>query len=245
LPRRLDDEIRKRPDQEEKAMEIATIMTQELVSLTLGDSIQEAARLLRKSGASSLPVVTGSGQLVGLVTETDLLARLRRPERAWWRDLFTDDRELAMAYEKRVGTTVAGVMRPAPPPVPPDLSLVAAAELLSSEEVRELPVVANGQLVGSVRRTDLLAVVAHERTGEVPTDEGLVAEMQTRLVSEAWWVSHRGIQVTAEHGVLILNGLVNTDEERAALGTMARTIAGCRGVENHLVAWRSLPARWL
>ncbi len=45
----------------------------------------------------------------------------------------------------------------------------------------------------------------------------------------------RALGIEASKGVLRLYGLVDGDEEKAALTTMARAIAGCSGVENHLV----------
>ena len=70
------------------------------------------------------------------------------------------------------------------------------------------------------------------------TDDELVAEMKARLGQEDW-VSNRSIWIGAKNGVISLFGLINTEEEKAALGLMAQTIPGCTGVENNLVS-RSL-----
>ena len=57
--------------------------------------------------------------------------------------------------------------------------------------------------------------------------------MKARLAREPW-VSNCAIWIAAKHGVLTLFGLVDTEEEKTALELMARTIAGCKGVENNL-----------
>ena len=58
-------------------MTIAEVMNREVVSLKPGDSIREAARLMWKSCVGSLPVLDENGSVVGMLTEADLLARLK------------------------------------------------------------------------------------------------------------------------------------------------------------------------
>ena len=48
--------------------------------------------------------------------------------------------------------------------------------------------------------------------------------MKKRLAQEAW-VSNRGIWIAAKNGVITLFGMIDTEEEKPALGVMARTIA--------------------
>jgi CBS domain-containing protein len=225
-------------------MKIADVMSREVVHLSPHDAILEAARLMRKSCVSSLPVVDESGSIIGLLTERDLIARLRAPRRSWWQTLLSDRAESAREYQKTTGTTVAEVMTPAPVPASPDLSVETAADMLSQDGIRELPVVADGRLVGSVSRTELLQVLAAtpNRTGVARTEPELVAEMQKRLAAEDW-VSNRGLWVDARNGLLSLYGLVDSEEEKAALGVMARAIEGCTGVENNVFPKSQLRGR--
>jgi osmotically-inducible protein OsmY len=76
---------------------------------------------------------------------------------------------------------------------------------------------------------------------EIRSDADILAEMKAQLVQEVW-VSSRGIWVDARDGTIALVGVVNSEEEKTALATMARGIDGCRGVENHLLVrskWRN------
>ncbi len=75
---------------------------------------------------------------------------------------------------------------------------------------------------------------------EICTDTDLIVELKARFAQVAW-VCSRGIWVDARDGTIALVGVVNSEEEKAALATMARGIDGCRGVENHLLVksqWR-------
>ena len=95
--------------------------------------------------------------------------------------------------------------------------------------------------MGSVTRGDPAEALGTEaEVVEIRADAELMAEMKARLAQESW-VSNRGIWVDARDGTIALVGVVNSEEEKAALAAMARGIDGCRGVENHLLVkskWR-------
>jgi CBS domain-containing protein len=229
-------------------MKVREFMSREVVTLRLEDPIQEGARLLVKSATTALPVVNGDGSIVGMLTEDDLLIRLRNRRLSWWRTIFADGAALACEYQKAVGTKVKEVMRPAPVPVDPETSLGSAAERLERAGTGVLPVLADGRLVGTVSCGNLVKAVAEtaDQTEASRTDDELVAEMKARLAQEAW-VSNRGIWITAKNGVLTLFGMIDNEEEKTALGLMARMIGGCKGVENNLFPKSLLPGRghWL
>jgi CBS domain-containing protein len=224
---------------------VADVMNRGLVTVQPTDSVSAAARRLWQHGRTSLPVVDTQGRLVGWLVETDLLARLRSHRRAWWRGLLEMPADGATAYQKRAGITVGELMGPVPPQATPEMSLAEAADLLAAD-VRTVPVVANGRLVGTVSRTELLRVLVHAipETGAPRTDAELNQEMRRRLAAEDW-VSTRALGIDATNGMLSLNGLVDSDEEKSALTTMARSIPGCTGVENHLVPTSQFRSHWV
>jgi CBS domain-containing protein len=214
------------------------------VSLRPEEPIGRAIRLLNRSRLSALPVVDAHGTLVGLITESDLLTRLRSRKRSWWARLLADTHVLLQEYRKAMGTTVGEVMGPPPDPVPADSSVEQAADLLEQQGLRELPVVAEGRVVGVVSRPSLLTLLElPQPEASARTDAELVAEMKTRLAEEPW-VSNRGLWVEARGGVLFLAGLVENDEERTGLDIMARSIPGCAGVDNRTVPKIALRRRW-
>jgi CBS domain-containing protein len=223
-------------------MKVGDVMIQELVSLKPEDSIQEAAQLLRKSCASSLPVVDDSGAVVGVLAESDLISRLNVGRRSWWQAFTSDVTELAREYRVLHGITVAEVMSPAATLVSAGDPIEAAAAMLTQNGLRELPVVREGRLVGRISRSELLALLAEmpRRTRRARTDAELVAEMKNRLAAEAW-VSRGHLWIEASNGVIRISGLVDTEEQRAAIGVMAHTIEGCVEVENSLITRSQLP----
>ncbi len=221
-----------------------TLPVTDAVTLRPEEPIGRAIRLLNRSRLSALPVVDARGSLIGLITESDLLTRLTSRKRSWWATLFADTQVLVREYRKAMGTSVSDVMGPPPVPVPADASVERAADLLERQGLRELPVVAEGRVVGLVDRPSLLALLELPRPqASARTDAELVAEMKTRLGQEPW-VSNRGLWVEATNGELFLAGLLENEEERTAITIMAHSISGCVGVENHTFARTALRGRW-
>ncbi|MBI2215784.1 MAG: CBS domain-containing protein [Candidatus Rokubacteria bacterium] len=223
-------------------MKVESIMTSDVISVAPGASIEQAARLMVDHGISGLPVVDDTGALVGILTEGDLIVRQKpRTALSWWEIFFTDAERLAREYQKAMGTTVAEVMTRSVVCVRPDTPLEAAAALIHEHNIRRVPVVSGGALVGIVSRADLIKALARgepERT-VARSDAQLVREMQTRMKAEAW-LSNRNILIEASDGILSLWGVVETESEKSALETMARAIPGSRGVDSHLLIQQAL-----
>lgn len=228
-------------------MKVEEIMTRDVIAVAPKTPIHEAARLMADHGISGLPVVENDGNVVGIVSEGDLIIRQKPREPVpWWRVFFADAERLAREYQKAHGITVAEVMTRSVITVSPDLPIESAALILDRHRIRRIPVVADGQLVGIVSRGDLIKAlsVAPAPAAAPPSDDSrLVSEMKARLSREPW-VSNRGIVIQASDGVLSLWGVVLTEAEKSALETMARSIEGCKGIENKLVVKSELPYRY-
>jgi CBS domain-containing protein len=209
-----------------------------VVALHLEDPLDKAWRVMRDQGLAGLPVVDGGLHVTGVLTEDDLLVRyIPRKPLGWWATMIGEPDELADSYRKAVGTTVADVMSPVAVSVDLDAPLAEAAALMRDHGVRMLPVIAEDALAGIVTASDLvddLALPSAASAG-LATDAELVEEMQRRLDGEAWAARYR-IHVAVHHGVLELTGLVTSAAERAAILAMARTIPGCAGVEDYVMA---------
>jgi CBS domain-containing protein len=207
------------------------------------EPIVRVLRLLNRSGFAMLPVVDAQGALVGMITESDLLLRLRSRRRSRWAMLFMDTRILAQEYRRAMGRTVAEVMGPPPTPIQADASAQMAADLLWRQGLRDLPVVTNGRVTGMVNTADLLTLLeVPQPQASLRTDAQLVAEMEARLAREPW-VSRGGLHVEAREAVLSVTGCVDSGEERTALEVMAATIPGCQGVEMRVLVRETLRSR--
>lgn len=148
-------------------MQIKDVMSSEPVAVRVDATIQEAAVGMRDADAGALPVVADEGELVGIVTDRDLSVR-------------------ALAEGLGAETTVDRVMTPGVTTVEPSDEIEDALSIMRNEQIRRLPVVRGGRLVGIVAQADLAAVSAAPEFAEAVRDisEPAVAEAERRAETE-------------------------------------------------------------
>ena len=117
-------------------MEIKDIMTQSVVSIDPGESVEVAARTMSRHNIGALPVCT-NGKLCGMLTDRDIVTRC------------------LAANRQPASTQVRQVMTEQVTAVRPDMDTGAAAHLMGRLQIRRLPVVENGKLCGMVSLGDM------------------------------------------------------------------------------------------
>lgn len=153
-------------------MTVQDVMTRDVITVKPATTIHEAARLMVDHGLSGLPVVNDEGQLVGIISDGDLILRQRRTEeRPWWRRFFEDGEQLAREYQRATGTTVGEVMTRPALSISPVFGIETAASIFLNRRIRRLPVVRDGKLVGIVSRGDLLKALASSPPGKLPSSD--------------------------------------------------------------------------
>ena len=130
---------------------VGSVMTKSPVSVKPSDSLLSATRTLKEKGFKHLPVLDGSGKLVGVVTDRDL-------KRASASDATTlEVHELLYLLDK---VKIEQVMTRKALSVPPTETVQGAAKLMVERKIGCLPVVENGKLTGIVTKDDLLRVLS-------------------------------------------------------------------------------------
>ncbi len=118
-------------------MKVRDIMTDQVIRIAPGESVEVAARTLSQYNIGILPVCGEDGKLCGLVTDRDLVTRCvasgKQPSR----------------------TPVREVMTGSVTSVQPDMETAVAAHLMGRRQIRRLPVVENGRLCGMLSLGDL------------------------------------------------------------------------------------------
>jgi CBS domain-containing protein len=130
------------------AKSVRDAMTEAPRSIGAGASVVEAARLMREEHIGSLPI-TDDEQVVGMITDRDITTRV-----------------VAEAVDPQM-TSVGEVYSQDLISVEPDENLAEALQLMARHQVRRLPVVENGRLVGIVAQADIALTENEKKTGEL------------------------------------------------------------------------------
>lgn len=118
-------------------MQVCELMNPSVVTIAPEESAALAARLLSRHNVGALPVCGGDGILRGIVTDRDIVLRC------------------VAAEEAPECTPVRQIMTRGCASVAPEDDVREAARLMAVRQVRRLPVVEAGRVVGMVSLGDL------------------------------------------------------------------------------------------
>ena len=194
-------------------MRVRDIMSQPVFTVRSTDPIEGAAALLADRRITAAPVVDGDGRLIGIVSEGDLL-RDRIPEEP------TAHLRPVTAHHGRP-RAVAEVMTRDVVTAWPDEDVSDVARTMLDHDVRSVPVLDGGRLVGIVSRRDLLRTV-------VRSDAVLRDEVQQRL--DGYSGGSRRWTVTVIDGVATVDGSFDDETEQRIVSVMVHTVPGVGGV---------------
>jgi CBS domain-containing protein len=144
---------------------IREFMNRNITTVRLGSTMQEAAVILGRSGVGDLMVLDAEGCFVGVLSEGDLV-RAIMPR---FDELMGSGGSLTEAFTilGEHGREIAGkpidelVIRD-PITFLPDDEPVKAASTMVLKNIRRLPIVEEGRLVGTISRADLALAVIHD-----------------------------------------------------------------------------------
>jgi len=123
-------------------MKVTEIMSRPVITVTPDTATEAAAELFIEHGISALPVIGPKGDLVGIVSEVDLLGIDSRPAGGG------------------AAQTVGAVMTQSVVSVPAGCEVSQVARILLEAGYRHVPVVNDRKVVGIVSRRDLVKVIA-------------------------------------------------------------------------------------
>lgn len=143
------------------------LMSAEVIAVTVDTEIRELAKILAANRISGVPVLDGSGRVIGVVTESDLIFQNKKvhiPTAFAILDSFIfleDPEKMEQELRKMAGTKVADICTANPVTVREDTAVEEIATLMAEKKIHTLPVLdQNGQLVGVIGKADLIRMIA-------------------------------------------------------------------------------------
>lgn len=200
---------------------VRDVMTRQVCSVRKGTLIADVIGTLASRGISAVPVVGDDRDVVGVVSEADLLLRHVESTGA-------PRPRVPGIRSKADGRTAADVMSTPAITVEADLPVTEAARLMVAHRIKRLPVIDRyGKLTGIVSRADL--VRAFVRTDAEIRDEVL------RDVSVLIRRPSLGeVQADVKDGIVTLRGEVERRSQAILLSALVRRIAGVVGVDDRV-----------
>lgn len=182
-------------------MRAMDVMSRPVYTARPDDPVEQAAALISARMITSLPVVDPEGDLVGIVSERDLLPHQGvAGQPVVVADVMTEDVVVAAPAE--------------------DVAEVAKAML--DHDVRCVPVVEGPEVVGVVSRRDILRSL-------VRTDDLVGTELQVRLDEYAG--GQRRWVATVTDGAAVVSGAFDDQAQEVVVAVLARTVPGVNQVQ--------------
>jgi CBS domain-containing protein len=147
---------------------VGDVMTKTVITATPTTTVGRIAWLMSTNDIGGVPVVDETGEVLGLVTELDMIVRNTRFKMPAFFTILDMMFYLETPghYEERLahilGATAEEIMSKPAKTIAPDATIEELAELMVGRRMNPIPVVANGQLVGIVSRSDVVKLMAQE-----------------------------------------------------------------------------------
>jgi CBS domain-containing protein len=195
------------------------VMTSPVITVRPDTPVKDVAAKMAAHHVSGLPVVTEDGELVGIITEADLLVAEARGVRPRARQ--------SPPVGAGPGGPVARELMTSPVvTVDEEAPLPEVAALMVRRRINRVPVMRAGRLVGIVSRADIVRALAR-------SDDEIAAAVRDSLLHDLWVDTSR-LTVQVRQGVVILEGEVDRWSEKQLVERWVAAADGVVGVENRL-----------
>jgi CBS domain-containing protein len=224
-----------------ETMKAADVMVANVITVGPDASVAEAADVLLANRISGVPVVGRHGELIGIVSEGDLIRRAEtgtQHRRSWWLEVLIGSRPLAADYVKSHALKVADIMTREVVTAGLDTPLRDIATLMEKNSIKRLPIVKNGKVIGIVSRANLVQAVASrwKRNEQRPVVDDLTIreEVMARLDAEPW-TRFNSVNVIVQDATVELWGIVDSETAKQAARVAAEITPGVRAVHDNVV----------
>ncbi|PGH47164.1 CBS domain-containing protein [Streptomyces sp. Ru87] len=209
-----------------KHRKVGSVMTDDVVRATPVTPFKNVAALLAAHRISGLPVVDDDEKVLGVISETDLMARQAEQFGTGHRLPLT---RTARRSAAKVRARTAGELMSTPAvTVRADDSIAQAARTMVKNRVERLPVIdEEDRLVGIVTRRDLLEVFLRP-------DDDIRAEVADEVLVRILGLPPRAVTVSVTAGVVTLEGKLERSSEVLVAVRTAGQVDGVVAVVNHL-----------
>ncbi len=217
-------------------MKAQDVMTRDVATVPPDATVRDVAHRLAELRISGVPVVSGPGEVLGIVSESDLLRRVElgsAPKFGNWSSVFDAPRQAAEAFAKSHGTKAHDVMARPVVSVQEDAELADIADTMARHGIKRVPVIRNGKLVGIIARSDIVRALGQmeAKSGAVHLGSGIIHETILEAMRREPWLDTSYINVSVHEGIVRASGYVQSEQHREALRVLVEAIPGVERVD--------------
>lgn len=229
-------------------MKAKDIMTRPVITASSASTVADAVHLMLEKHISALPVIDADDteRLVGIVSEGDLMRRVRKPgssRRSWWLEAFGSDAGAIEEFLKLRSDHVSDVMTRNVISVEEDTPVADIARLLEKHRIKRVPVVYDGKVTGIVSRANLLHALSALGTSGLPEpaeNDRVLRDRIHEALQDVPGVAMNLVNYTVERGKVSVLGVVQDQRQQDAIRVALENVSGVRSVDlhlGHLPAW--------
>lgn len=215
-------------------MQARDVMTERVVSIHPDTTVKAISELLLKYEISAVPVLDLADQLVGLVSEGDLMRRLENQDdrrRPWWLEVFSGTSSATADFLKANGRRAEDIMTRNVVTIAPDTPLHEIATTLETRRIKRVPVLEDGRVVGIVSRANLLHGIASDQEMPAPSDDDRFLRIKVvTALRTIPGIDPTLLNVTVKEGIVDIWGIANSDDEDHAIKVAADQVPGVRDI---------------
>jgi CBS domain-containing protein len=217
------------PKDMNKALEprrVADVMTVDAKAVAPSTPFKTIVATMKANRVSGLPVVDASGEVVGLVSEADLLLKEERQDLA--KHEWLEGKQRRNDRRKSEAATALDVMSSPALTISSHATVTEAARRMHELGVKRLIVVnEDGRLSGIVSRGDLIKVFLRP-------DREIETTVRSDLIEQTLWLESGPIDIHVNAGIVTLTGSVPRRSDRKLIGAMTERLDGVVAVRNAL-----------
>lgn len=138
------------------------IMTHKVLTVGLDTTVSELAELLNVNGINGVPVVDVHGNLLGVVTENDLIFQKKKVHIPTVLNILDSviylesPEKMKKEMQKITGTSVKDIYTKSVTTVKKDTPIDEIATIMAEQKIHTIPVVEDNQLVGVIGKGDII-----------------------------------------------------------------------------------------
>jgi CBS domain-containing protein len=221
-------------------MQVRDVMTYGVIGVAEDTSVAEAVETMLRSRVSALFVFDPKNELIGVLSEGDLLRRTElggERKRPRWLEFLLGSGRLAETYAHEHGRKVGEAMTRDVETIPEGAELSEAVDRMIRRRIKRLPVLRGETVVGVISRSDLLKglLTATPRANGPHPDAEIKSAIQAEL-DKLDWAPRASVRVEVQNGVATFSGAITDERLRDGLKVIAENTPGCIAVHDHM-AW--------